>query len=476
MRWLYSTNHKDIGFLYLIFAFFGGLVGTSLSMFIRWELAVPGRGLLDGNGQLYNVIITGHGIIMLLFMVMPALFGGFGNFSYVLNQVCGISQPADNVLVSLDSNKVGLLCCEYSSGKSGRKVIAPGSTKKTLGKQTQGQVDNINNSAPKPIKVTSLRNLGINQHTKPGTYQLVTSTEHLNIKDMELFCSYLAGLVEGDGSLYTPAEVESRQAVVCIAASVDERPFLEMLQSVLGGTINKGDSAKSLNLKIDQQHQVLLVCQLVNGYMRTPKIAVLHKIIDYFNNKYVTNLVKKGLDTSPLSSNAWLAGFTDADGNFNLNTTRRGNGNPRVMLNYRVEIAQVYNTIDVPESLGGNSNYRICELIKDLFDCSQVHERSRTMALPKNKGKIGTYHSYFVMTTNLNSNSLVCDYFGKYPMFSAKQLNFLGWAQVHEFMLNGKHLTSGGRTEIMCIKSNHNSNCTTFSWTHLDKFYAQPKS
>jgi heme/copper-type cytochrome/quinol oxidase subunit 1 len=49
-------------------------------MFIRLELAMPGRGLLDGNGQLYNVLITGHGLIMLLFMVMPALFGGFGNW------------------------------------------------------------------------------------------------------------------------------------------------------------------------------------------------------------------------------------------------------------------------------------------------------------------------------------------------------------------------------------------------------------
>jgi heme/copper-type cytochrome/quinol oxidase subunit 1 len=79
-RWLYSTSHKEIGLLYLMFAFFSGLIGTSLSMFIRLELAVPGRGLLDGNGQLYNVIITSHGLLMLLFLVSPALFGGFGNW------------------------------------------------------------------------------------------------------------------------------------------------------------------------------------------------------------------------------------------------------------------------------------------------------------------------------------------------------------------------------------------------------------
>nr|QKY64134.1 cytochrome oxidase subunit 1 [Volvulina compacta] len=80
MRWLYTTSHKDIGLLYLVFAFVGGLIGTSLSMLIRYELALPGNGLLSGNGQLYNVIITGHGLLMLLFMVMPALFGGFGNW------------------------------------------------------------------------------------------------------------------------------------------------------------------------------------------------------------------------------------------------------------------------------------------------------------------------------------------------------------------------------------------------------------
>lgn len=80
VRWLYSTNHKDIGMLYLALSLFSGIIGTTLSFFIRLELGVPGQGMLMGNGQLYNVIITGHGIIMLLFMVMPALFGGFGNW------------------------------------------------------------------------------------------------------------------------------------------------------------------------------------------------------------------------------------------------------------------------------------------------------------------------------------------------------------------------------------------------------------
>jgi cytochrome c oxidase subunit 1 len=62
------------------FALLSGLIATGLSMFIRLELAVPGRGLLEGNGQLYNTIITAHGVLMLLFLVSPALFGGFGNW------------------------------------------------------------------------------------------------------------------------------------------------------------------------------------------------------------------------------------------------------------------------------------------------------------------------------------------------------------------------------------------------------------
>lgn len=77
-RWLYSTSHKDIAILYLGYGLISALVGTAMSVIIRMELSAPNAQFLQGNGQVFNVLITGHAIAMIFLFVMPVLIGAFG--------------------------------------------------------------------------------------------------------------------------------------------------------------------------------------------------------------------------------------------------------------------------------------------------------------------------------------------------------------------------------------------------------------
>ena len=79
-RWVYTTNHKRIGIMYMIVGVFTGFLSVLMSLLIRLELAFPGDQIFFGNYHFYNVVVTAHGLLMLFFVVVPIMFGGFGNY------------------------------------------------------------------------------------------------------------------------------------------------------------------------------------------------------------------------------------------------------------------------------------------------------------------------------------------------------------------------------------------------------------
>lgn len=271
------------------------------------------------------------------------------------------------------------------------------------------------------------------------------------------FASYLAGLIEGDGTIIVPKTERSPKGKlnypsIQIVFDLRDLPLALIIQSKINhGSISRKKGVNAYILTINNFEGLILIANLINGYMRTPKINALYRLIDWLNMRFDLNIEKKDKDISNIDSNSWLAGFIDADGHFSVRTTTVSKY-PKIECKF--EISQRQNDHN------NENNYEFLNLIAEFLFTSVKETRVDN---PKPE--------YRVRTTSLKGNLALVNYIENYPLFSSKYLNYQDWRKVLVFFENKNHTNPESIKTIIEIKSKMNNRRTEFNWDHLGKFY-----
>lgn len=295
--------------------------------------------------------------------------------------------------------------------------------------------------------------------------QIRTYSTSLAKKDC-ILGPYLAGLIEGDGYIGVQAPDSKSKVVhwpkIIIAFNINDKPLAEKLSAELkvGKVINR-EKAGIVILQVLAKQEVLSIISLINGYMRTPKIEALHRAICWINEHDNTDIPCLGLDLSPLESNSWLAGFTDADGCFSIAVyDLKKNGNflrTRVLTSFRIEVKQDYSR-EVTLDQGGSSYFNILSEIAAFFTVN-LYTRIR-----KKEDKV--FYAFAVVAQSSRSYDIVRKYFDSYPLYSSKYIAYKDWCIVQDLHKGG--LDKDKLDKIKIIKNNFNSKRKVFDFSHLD--------
>jgi LAGLIDADG endonuclease/Cytochrome C and Quinol oxidase polypeptide I len=278
------------------------------------------------------------------------------------------------------------------------------------------------------------------------------------------FSSYLAGLIEGDGSIFVPKTLRSTKGKlnypsIQLCFHLKDLPLAMLIQKELGyGSLARVKGINAYVLTINQFKGLILVTSLINGNMKTPKVQALFKLIDWLNYRFDNLYINKlPLNThQSLSGNAWLSGFIEADAHFSLRTSLSGKY-PRVEC--KLEISQRQ------KDQKGYDNLSFLTSIADFLLTSV-----KPIRLDRVKPE------YRIRTTSLRGNLVLENYLNNYPLFGTKYLDSIDWLKALNIFKEGLHKDNNKiSNEILEIKSVMNDRRQQFVWDHLQNFYKLDK-
>jgi len=270
---------------------------------------------------------------------------------------------------------------------------------------------------------------------------------------------YLAGLIEGDGNIWTSKTLKSTKGrinnpQITFTFHVKEKPFFNELKNIFNtGSLYQEKLNNTCKYRISKTSKLIDMINLINGKFRTPKIKYLYRAIDHINMIHNTNIEKLPLDNSSIESNAWLAGFADADGHFQISL--EGNYKLNNSLSLNTSRGRVKCIFSIKQKVIDKSTGDYCvpfmSKIANFFQCKIRYESNNEMT--------------FLAQAD-SKHHLTKSYFNNYPLMTSKHLDYLCFLQGLNYL--GKRLTNQEIVDIQVIKGFMNKNRTHFNWDHLD--------